>query len=97
MQTRNAKLKSMFKVVWKPKPRRESAEQATPIKKQKTEDENAMNTEPTDSRVEAAKELLELVERLGTKMGNLIYYLKKLWETSPNSRIIIFSQVGCCI
>jgi len=75
----------------KRKAQEETIEQATPTKKQKTENNNSIDAAP-DSRVEAAKELLELVERLGTKMGNLIYYLKKLWESSPNSRVIIFSQ-----
>ena len=43
--------------------------------------------------VELAQELLELIEVYGTKMGNLIYYLRRLWEQTPDARVIIFSQV----
>lgn len=41
---------------------------------------------------ELVEELLELVEHHGTKMGNLIYYLRRLWDHSPTARVIIFSQ-----
>lgn len=33
------------------------------------------------------------VERHGTKIGNLLFYLKRLWSENPEARIIIFSQV----
>ena len=34
-----------------------------------------------------------LVEQYGTKLGNLIHYLRKLWADDPNARVIMFSQV----
>src|SRR5688500_16095336 len=72
------------------KKRKQEDKIETPVKKQKTETEEE---QVSDARVESAKELLDLIETLGTKMGNLIFYLKKLWRTSPDSRVIIFSQV----
>jgi SNF2 family DNA or RNA helicase len=38
-----------------------------------------------------SKELTGLIQKYGTKMGNLIYYLRNLWKKGP-SKVIIFSQ-----
>ena len=46
------------------------------------------------TEVELLEELLNLVEQYGTKMGNLVYYLRRLWEQTPDARVILFSQVG---
>src|SRR5689334_6448668 len=42
---------------------------------------------------EHATELMELVESFGTKMGNMMFYLKRLWDRKPEARVILFSQV----
>lgn len=42
------------------------------------------------------KQLLGFIEHMGTKLGNLICYLKKLWTDNPDARVIIFSQVLFC-
>lgn len=34
-----------------------------------------------------------LVEKHGTKIGNIIFYLKKTWTENPSAKFIIFSQV----
>lgn len=46
----------------------------------------------TMSKYDLAKELLYLVENFGTKMGNMMFYLKRLWDKKPEARVIIFSQ-----
>jgi SNF2 family DNA or RNA helicase len=33
-----------------------------------------------------------LVENYGTKLGNLVVFLKKLFDKEPTTRVIIFSQ-----
>lgn len=38
--------------------------------------------------------LAHLVEKEGTKLGNLIFYMKKLWKDDPDARLIMFSQVS---
>jgi len=48
--------------------------------------------EDENPNVPQNKELLELVRKYGTKMGNLIHYLRNLWKKGP-SKVIIFSQV----
>lgn len=40
-----------------------------------------------------SKELTGLIQKYGTKMGNLIYYLRNLWKKGP-SKVIIFSQAS---
>ena len=45
------------------------------------------------TQAELVDELLGLVHNFGTKMGNLIYYLRRLWDKAPETRVIIFSQV----
>jgi hypothetical protein len=34
------------------------------------------------------------VEKHGTKLGNLMMYLRRLWYESPKAKVIIFSQVN---
>lgn len=34
-----------------------------------------------------------LVQKYGTKLGNIVFYLKKLWYQSPATKVIIYSQV----
>lgn len=33
-----------------------------------------------------------LIENYGTKLANLVLYLKKLFEKEPTTRVIVFSQ-----
>jgi len=33
-----------------------------------------------------------LIEKHGTKLGNLVVYLQKLFQSEPTTRVIIFSQ-----
>jgi hypothetical protein len=40
------------------------------------------------------EKILQLVEAMGTKLGNLAYYLKKLIKENDDARIILFSQVS---
>lgn len=35
-----------------------------------------------------------LVETEGTKIGNLLFYLKRLWTDNPSAKILVFSKVG---
>ena len=59
-------------------------------KKQKQEATSDVPSKPLS--LETPQELLELIEVLGTKMANLIFYLKKLWINTADARVIIFSQ-----
>lgn len=34
-----------------------------------------------------------MVEKEGTKVANLMIYLKQLWDENPSVKVIIFSQV----
>lgn len=34
-----------------------------------------------------------LIHKHGTKLGNIIFHLKKLWTESPSTKVLIFSQV----
>ena len=34
-----------------------------------------------------------LIEKQGTKLGNLFFFLKNLWAKNPRARVMIFSQV----
>eukprot|EP00026_Physarum_polycephalum_P002152 Phypoly_transcript_02157.p1 GENE.Phypoly_transcript_02157~~Phypoly_transcript_02157.p1 ORF type:complete len:976 (+),score=126.80 Phypoly_transcript_02157:57-2930(+) len=49
-------------------------------------------TEPKNEKADTKQNLLYLVDRFGTKMGNLVFYLKNLWEKDDSARVIIFSQ-----
>ena len=41
------------------------------------------------------EELHHLTQKFGTKMAYLVFYLKHLLIDSPESRVIVFSQVSC--
>mmetsp|Transcript_8090 Transcript_8090/g.11129 ORF Transcript_8090/g.11129 Transcript_8090/m.11129 type:complete len:960 (+) Transcript_8090:695-3574(+) len=47
-----------------------------------------------NSTLELVDELLSLIENFGTKIGYLIFYLRRIWERTPNARVILFSTFG---
>ena len=89
--------KEEAKEVKKHKTEKEDTKQEMEVEKSKPVEEAKQAEEkpqrPVKSRLEAAIELVELIERLGTKMANLIGYLLRLWDRKPTARVIIFSQV----
>lgn len=86
----------------KGKEERKDSKDEDPGKKRKATD-NKEDTRPTKirkydftkhrSQFELLEELLQLTEQFGTKMANLIYYLRRLWSHTPEARVIIFSEV----
>lgn len=53
---------------------------------------DVFNVDINDKAV--SSELSELVNRYGTKMGNLIHHLRQIWTKDPTEKVIIFSSSG---
>lgn len=78
---------------------KESAKQSKDSAKE-TSTESSKESSKRTQKFNNTEELVSLVEHFGTKMGNMIHYLRKLWDKSEETRVIIFSQVskdGCTI
>ena len=47
-----------------------------------------------DSKTLSANDVKSVfIHHFGTKIGNLVFYLKNLWEQDPSARVLVFSQV----
>lgn len=53
--------------------------------------------ESTQEKIDQQDLLKWWVAKEGTKLGNLMYYLKQLWTNTPAAKVIIFSQVRLSI
>eukprot|EP00026_Physarum_polycephalum_P006091 Phypoly_transcript_06132.p1 GENE.Phypoly_transcript_06132~~Phypoly_transcript_06132.p1 ORF type:complete len:588 (+),score=154.11 Phypoly_transcript_06132:77-1765(+) len=76
------------------KKRKLTAGSGAPSKKIKAapKDESEAPKRTTQDKLKEQQFLKWLVEIHGTKMGNFILYMKKLWTDNPNAKLIIFSQ-----
>eukprot|EP00026_Physarum_polycephalum_P009769 Phypoly_transcript_09904.p1 GENE.Phypoly_transcript_09904~~Phypoly_transcript_09904.p1 ORF type:complete len:401 (+),score=84.64 Phypoly_transcript_09904:182-1204(+) len=75
-----------------PKRKREESDEGKPAKKVKSESTGKSLKKTPQEKLLEHNLLQFLVQKHGTKLGNIIFYLKNLWTESPDTKVIIFSQ-----
>eukprot|EP00026_Physarum_polycephalum_P001595 Phypoly_transcript_01597.p1 GENE.Phypoly_transcript_01597~~Phypoly_transcript_01597.p1 ORF type:complete len:1093 (+),score=215.01 Phypoly_transcript_01597:397-3279(+) len=71
----------------------EKEEKKEEQEKKEDEDEKEEEGEP------ATEQMIRdfLIEKQGTKLGNVLLFMKKLWATQPRARVMIFSQFNALL